>query len=82
MNKFRKVTVVLSCFVGLIVLITVLSQCSWFPKAVHVQSGEQVMPAAEMDKAKVSPVFKSGSMYLQGEKGKIGILGRPGGGDV
>ncbi|MDQ0872569.1 hypothetical protein QFZ77_001228 [Paenibacillus sp. V4I3] len=78
MYKFRKVIVVLSCFVGLIVLITVLSQFSWFPKAVNVQSGEQVTPVAEMDKAEVSPVFQSGSYQLQGEKGKIGLLS-PGG---
>ncbi|NOU90428.1 hypothetical protein GC102_32515 [Paenibacillus sp. LMG 31460] len=78
MNKFRKVIVVLSCFIGLIVLIALLSQFSWFPKAVKVQSPEQVAPAAELDKAKVSPLFQSGSYHLQGEKGKIGLLS-PGG---
>ncbi|KRF38567.1 hypothetical protein [Paenibacillus sp. Soil787] len=78
MQKFRKVIVVLSCFVGLIALITVLSQFSWFPRAVNVQSPEKVTPAAELDKVKVSPVFKSGSIYLQGEQGKVGILIRQG----
>lgn len=57
MNKFRKVIVVLSCFGGLIVLITVLSQFSWFPKAVQVQSVEKITPSAELDKTKVSPIF-------------------------
>jgi hypothetical protein len=79
MNRLRKVTIVFSCLVGLIALITVLSLFSWFPKAVNVQSPEQVSPAAELDKTKVSPIFKSGSIYLQGEQGKIGILGRQGG---
>ncbi|NRF89907.1 hypothetical protein HQN89_02490 [Paenibacillus frigoriresistens] len=78
MNKFRKVIVVLSCFVGLIVLMTVLSQFSWFPKAVNVQTPVQVTPSAELDNAKVSPLFQSGSYQLQGEKGKIGLLS-PGG---
>ncbi|KQX54419.1 hypothetical protein [Paenibacillus sp. Root444D2] len=78
MIKFRKVIVVLGCFVGLIVLMTVLSQFSWFPKAVKVQSPEQLTSAAELDKAKVSPLFQSGSYHLQGEKGKIGLLS-PGG---
>ncbi len=78
MNKFQKVIIVLSCFFGLIVLMTVLSQFSWFPKAVNVQSPEQVTPAAELDKAKVSPLFQSGSYHLQGEKGKVGLLS-PGG---
>lgn len=80
MNGFRKVTIVLSWLVGLIVLITVLSQFSWFPKAVSVQSTEKASQSAEMDRIKASPFFKSSSMYLQGEQGKIGILGRPGGG--
>ncbi|MGO4269049.1 hypothetical protein AB4Z22_04255 [Paenibacillus sp. TAF58] len=78
MIKLRKVIVVLSCFVGLIVLITVLSQFSWFPKAVNVQSPGQVTPTAKLDDAKVSPLFQSGSYHLQGEKGKIGLLS-PGG---